>query len=331
MRRQKKIPWNEIIGRFKGSEDAASKSRLEKWLGSNPLNRSLFDELSSLWGTMSDMEGCDVDVEAAWAKVSPVAIPSRGMSGAKHRLLRNVAVSAAAAIVLFVSGYMLSDFSETEPLTIDRYTSLKGRSDVTLSDGTDICLKDNASISLEESRQSGKRVVSLSGEAFFDVAKKSGQPFVVRSGVVDIRVYGTKFNVRTEKGSQSVLVSLMEGSVSLESQSGELVLSPGEIARCSPDGSITLVPGDILNENCWMNDSIEFKGWTLGEVCNCLSRWYDIAISVEDSIKDSFRYNFSLRDDRLEDVLSMMSLVSPIRYAYLLDGSVRITKSKTDK
>lgn len=68
-----------------------------------------------------------------------------------------------------------------------------------LSDGTEICLRDGSTISLENSQKTGQREVLLDGEGYFHVAKNEGRSFVVKSGKVEICVYGTQFNVRTEK------------------------------------------------------------------------------------------------------------------------------------
>lgn len=47
---------------------------------------------------------------------------------------------------------------------------------------------------------------------------------------MQVRVHGTKFNVASPDGAAESRVSLMEGSVSLETRAGLVFLKPGEIA-----------------------------------------------------------------------------------------------------
>ena len=61
-------------------------------------------------------------------------------------------------------------------------------------------------------------IVNVTGEAYFDVAHDADKPFIVQTEGMRIVVHGTKFNVDAFPGSENTLVSLVEGSVSLETR-----------------------------------------------------------------------------------------------------------------
>lgn len=330
MKRNRKIPWDEILRNLKGISDAESDAVLTAWLDKAPLNREVYNELAVLWESVRQ-EDMDFDADAAWEHVKGLTIRKNGgnaKSGKpKRRFSKWVAAAAciAAAVLFTTAGYLAAVSRPSDYLSIAEYTPLNGKSRMMLSDGTEICLRDGSTISLDNSQKTGQREVLLDGEGYFHVAKNEGRSFVVKSGNVEICVYGTQFNVRTEKETGDVLVALQEGSVSLKTNMDYQMMTPGDIVRCSQDGTLSPVQGDVLQENCWTKNAIEFKGWTLGAVCDCLSRWYDVNIAVSADIANAYKYNFTLRNETLNEILSLMALASPIGYAFRLDGSVQVS------
>ncbi len=59
----------------------------------------------------------------------------------------------------------------------------------------------------------GERVVSLTGEAFFDVKASAEHPFVIKTGKVDVRVLGTTFNLKAYPNDRRVETYLISGKV----------------------------------------------------------------------------------------------------------------------
>lgn len=82
-----------------------------------------------------------------------------------------------------------------------------------LPDGSQVEL--NAETSIEYSGTTQARTVRLlRGEAFFTVAKDAARPFVVDTGVVEVKAVGTAFNVQCHESGIAVLVT--EGRVRIE-------------------------------------------------------------------------------------------------------------------
>ena len=89
------------------------------------------------------------------------------------------------------------------------------RAKVLLADGTEVWLNANTILRYPERFDPKKREVELHGEAFFEVEKAAGNPFVVKTNKMDIQVTGTKFNVNAYDTEEYFVASLVEGSVSV--------------------------------------------------------------------------------------------------------------------
>lgn len=110
------------------------------------------------------------------------------------------------------------------------YSNLSGKSKVLLPDGSEVWMHTETSLQYESQMNKDERIVNVTGEAYFDVAHDADKPFIVQTEGMRIVVHGTKFNVDAFPGSENTVVSLVEGSVSLETETENRFLKPGETA-----------------------------------------------------------------------------------------------------
>lgn len=103
---------------------------------------------------------------------------------------------------------------------------------VLLSDGSIVWLKPSSSLQYPKNfRDEGDRLVSLQGEALFEVEKNPAQPFIVQSGQLTTTVLGTSFNIRTTEDND-IEVVVLTGKVSLTSATDKkgIIVLPEEKA-----------------------------------------------------------------------------------------------------
>lgn len=98
---------------------------------------------------------------------------------------------------------------------------------VVLADGTKVWLNADSELKYPVSFSGETRQVFVRGEAYFEVAKDSLHPFIVRNGKVDIRVLGTSFNIRAYQDS-SIYTTLLSGCVEICHADDHLFLKPGQ-------------------------------------------------------------------------------------------------------
>ncbi len=123
-----------------------------------------------------------------------------------QRLATARTLATAAAVVVVIAGGAVA--WRTMPQT---YSTRVGEQRlIQLADGSQVTLNTDSLIKVRvDGRQ--RHVELARGEAYFDVAKLGGAPFVVESGKSEVRVTGTRFNVRD--GRDWVRVDVEEGRV----------------------------------------------------------------------------------------------------------------------
>ena len=69
----------------------------------------------------------------------------------------------------------------------------------------------NSRFTYSDAYGTDQRKVNLEGEAYFEVAKNPERPFIVDMGNASIRVLGTTFSVKADKGKDQITAVLLEG------------------------------------------------------------------------------------------------------------------------
>jgi ferric-dicitrate binding protein FerR (iron transport regulator) len=102
---------------------------------------------------------------------------------------------------------------ETVPLTEKENRSRQPVS-IRLSDGSTVVMEPGSRLRYPEKFTGKRREVYLSGEAFFQVAKNSYQPFLVYANQTVTKVLGTSFRIKAFDKAQTVSVAVKTGRVS---------------------------------------------------------------------------------------------------------------------
>ena len=105
---------------------------------------------------------------------------------------------------------------------------------IQLPDGTLIVLANKSAITYL-TPFTARRNVTLTGKAWFKVAKDKLHPFMVRSGEISTTALGTDFSVTAFEGTDSITVRLYEGKVvvkaadkAVNTMKKEVYLLPGQ-------------------------------------------------------------------------------------------------------
>ena len=170
-----------------------------------------------------------------------------------------------------------------------------------LPDGTKVWLNSKSNLRFPENFDKEGRHVYLKGEAFFDVTKDTRNPFTVTTSGGDIRVYGTRFNV-TDYDQEDFSAVLVSGSIEYQSPHGKSVrLRPSQrVVYHTQYDHIDVQEVDTLIYTSWINHQFIFKGETLENIMNTLSRWYDFTPVFQ---SDEIRHiRLSGRLNRQEDI-----------------------------
>ncbi|RAJ24568.1 FecR family protein [Pedobacter cryoconitis] len=202
-----------------------------------------------------------------------------------------------------------------------------GQYQINLPDGTKVWLNAASSLRYPAVFTGSERRVSLTGEAYFEVAKiHPAKPFSVSSLTQTVEVLGTHFNINSYTDEQAVKTTLLEGSVKVTAQmgtSGSVFLKPGQQA---------VLLGNQLNVNlsnteeaiAWKNGMFSFKDADLQTVMRAVSRWYDVEVSYEGNLPGRQFSGEIHRNINLSEVLDILSF---FKVHFRIDGK-KITVTK---
>ena len=113
------------------------------------------------------------------------------------------------------------------------------RTNLTLQDGTRVCLNGGSTIIYPTIFDSQSRRVKLTGEAMFDVSSDKEHPFYVETYAATVKVTGTNFDVLADSGRGVFSTTLFRGNVSLQINDGAYSMTPGQKAILS-GGKLTV-------------------------------------------------------------------------------------------
>lgn len=274
----------------------------------------------------------------------PHAIPEEKM---KQRFLQQIKPRrrvnsyrrwwAAAVLIPFIflcgSVWFLADkvglFSETEYAELVVPCGEQMR--VVLQDGTVVQLNSDTRLKYPKKFGIFTRTVELWGEGYFEVAKEKDRPFVVDLGDINVKVTGTKFNVKAYTAESNLWVTLDEGGVLLKDTKGkEYPLHPGESAEYNRRSGACQIsrPENMEQITSWRSKGLNFYLTPLKEIVKVLERQYDVHFIVPDSSLLDHRFTLSTNKVNVVDVLNDLEAVSHISFNETGKGIFEITEKE---
>ncbi|MCI7294813.1 FecR family protein [Butyricimonas virosa] len=185
-----------------------------------------------------------------------------------------------------------------------------GEYKVRLADGTLVYLNSATRMKYPVKFDEKERKVYLSGEAYFEVAKDPERPFFVEMEGVEVRVYGTSFNVNThqEGNIQTVLV---KGSIGVKvlSSGMESMIRPGQMAEFKQGNTkVDVKDVNVAVYTDWKDGIFRFENQRLEDILAVLSNWYDMNVFYQTvSVKE---LHFSGYMERYKDVSVILEAIT---------------------
>lgn len=181
-----------------------------------------------------------------------------------------------------------------------------GQFQIILSDGTKVWLNAASSIRYPTSFTSSQRKVEVKGEAYFEVAKNPGQPFIVSVDNAEIQVLGTSFNVNAYPDETSTYATLVTGLIKVKTNKEIHFLQPGKMVAVLQNGSAVVSNANIKAVMAWKNGRFWFENTDIQTVMRQLARWYDIQISYEGPVSQELFSGSIERSLPLSEVLFIL-------------------------
>ncbi len=194
------------------------------------------------------------------------------------------------------------------------------RSTLLLSDGTKVWLNSGSRLVYAPVFSGKYREVYLEGEGYFEVAKDADKPFFVKTDAIQIKVYGTKFDVQAYKSENEYNTLLVEGKVSMEVNQDlnakEIFLTPNQKACLYKEQNEVLLSkvDNVENYIAWIDGYLPFENESITKLTKKISHYYNIDIDTKlagNRIRISGKLD--LKDDP-EKVIATLAVITRTRY-----------------
>ena len=205
-----------------------------------------------------------------------------------------------------------------QPLTV--ITHLGERSQVVLPDGTKVWLNSASSVEYVAPFFSRERRVKMDGEAYFEVQHDAQAPFVVSTNGLDIKVLGTRFNIRNDDNDHRITTVLLEGAVKAYASGDEKAavrLRPSQqLVFDTRTGAMRLTDEPSADRSInWIDGRFCFEHDTFAEIVAELKRYYNVDVRFMDDALRSERFSGDFRvEDGIYHIMSVLQLTYKFTY-----------------
>lgn len=251
------------------------QARLDGWLAESMANRAAYLRVEHGWAQADRVRSL-----GHWPETQQVA--------SRKPVWWPVGIAASLVLAVGLGGYLLAPNLVDHPQVQQaRFATLVGgHKIVSLADGSSIEL--NTQSVVRAAIGGNTRNVWLdSGEAYFEVKHREGEPFLVHAGSRTITVLGTKFSVRRDQ--DRVTVNVIEGRVRVDDGQGRdtsaAIITAGDTAIARA-GSTLIAPKSeerVLGALAWRGGMLTFNLIPLSEVAVEFNRYNRTQLKVDAS------------------------------------------------
>ena len=180
------------------------------------------------------------------------------------------------------------------------------RTNLTLQDGTRVCLNGGSTIIYPTIFDSQSRRVKLTGEAMFDVISDKEHPFYVETYAATVKVTGTNFCVLADSGRGVFSTALFRGTVSLQINDRAYSMTPGQTAILS-GGKLTVTEDTDEDDFLWTEGVIAVNDNSFRRIAEKVESAFGVKIRCQAKLEPQIRLKGKIRiSDGLDHAMSMI-------------------------
>jgi transmembrane sensor len=377
---EKEYIWNLIAKKLAGEASAEELHDLESQLRSNPELHYSMQTIIDLWtpAISSDQEVSDLAFEKHIKRMeklgidfsspkdnlqTPNLIDSSNFPSQLYFTRPKKILIGLGLCILFITGLLWGAIRIFNPVlhqnapftanlppdnaTSEITTRNGSKTNVVLPDGTQVWLNAGSKLSYPKSFGNTNREVVLTGEAFFDVVHNTEKPFIIHTVSMNIKVLGTRFNVKSYPNDKATVASLIRGSIEVsfkDRPAEKIILKPNEkiiVANSNnpvikpiktkleqePDGDpIVAVRGltyyqhgrDVV-ETSWVENKLIFQNESFEDLARQLERWYNVDIRFKNPEMQLLYFTGDFKNESIIQALDALKISN--NFNYIIEGN----------
>lgn len=225
------------------------------------------------------------------------------------------------SFITYTDGEKIADIGQQLELTTPR----GGQYQAVLPDGSTVWLNAASSIKFPSKFTGNQRSVEIRGEVYLEIAKNSGQPFVVHTNKATIEVLGTNFNINAYEDEAGLRTTLLDGSIKVTAGAKAILLQPGQQAQVINNQIQVLKKIDLEQVIAWKNGLFRFTDTNIKEIMRQAARWYDVDIIYEGNVDELNFSGFISRKQNIAELLRLLEATGLVHFK--IEGrKVTVTK-----
>lgn len=189
---------------------------------------------------------------------------------------------------------------------------------IALPDGSIVWLQPKTQLSYNQSDRVFRQV-NLKGEAFFDVKRNEGRPFLIYAGKMTTKVLGTSFNIKAYPEMEKFEVSVLTGKVSVMNEAEkEVFVTPKQQVILENKSDILTINELPKNKTFyWELASLTFDNTSMQNVVNNIEYNFNVKINLNSTLKNC-RLSGTFDQEHLSTILEI--ICKSIDAEYVMDG-----------
>lgn len=276
-------------------------------------NKDMMDELAAEVWEESGSQQPVTDLEREKYKKEARLLLKR-LEHKKRTWFRRVALvaaSAAAVVAIVVGSIGYFRYINEEQVTYaEVVTSFGEKKQVTLPDGTLLILNSCSQVRYPNQFRGDIRKVELEGEGYFRVASNEEMPFIVKTGRFDVRVLGTRFDVKSYPTDEIVSVSVESGKVQVDLPEAMMRLTAKEQVLINTTSGEYNKKREEREVAAWIKGGLRFNSTPIRDVAKELERVYNCRITFAPDQKFDNLITGEHDNKSLEAVLQSIQFIS---------------------
>ena len=309
--KSKHIEYLDLITKKLSDEISLDEGqRLDDWLGQKKENQQIFNSYEATWNEMDRVKGkSSREVDMEWERLENAIDFEVSVRKTKERpLFGNMYRYAAVLVFMIVAVFVLYFFLNSNPQ--QQLLAEVQIQEVELSEGSKVTVNSNSKLTYPKKFEKDQRVVALSGEAFFEVAKDPDRPFIINAGEIRVEVIGTSFNVKAHEIHDNIEVTVSSGKVAVyrpENPDERVILIKGQKAIFYKSTTkIEASINDNINFNAWKTKQIIFEDTPMPDVVRIINEIYKSDLKLIGGQLDECPVTTTFDNQTLESILNVL-------------------------
>ena len=203
-----------------------------------------------------------------------------------------------------------------------------GEFQVTLADGTKVCLNAGTKLTYPIAFVGKERRVHLEGEGYFEVKRDENKPFIVEIKGMEVKVLGTSFNLRSFAADNRSTATLISGKIEVKTSLRRVELSPNQQADLLVgENKLDVREVDAAVYSAWTKGRFVFRRERLETILDDVSRWYNVTVFYEQSSAKDILFSGIM--ERYADISKTLEMLEKTgKVSFIIDEQKIIVRAK---